>query len=189
MEENIELNKIEESKDLTQPEQEIKQKEFEGDPIAPKSAGAPTGKIIQFRKGTKAAYSSSSNIDTNTISVVSNADGTSTGKFSEIFLGDDMIGCGHNFTKYTSSSNPGRAGLVPAPGSGDTNKFLSVNGWADLPSAGYWANLAVGSAAAYNTAPEIQKVTINGNASAAQASTDHCVLVYDTTNKCLKFTF
>lgn len=135
MEENIELNKIEESKDLTQPEQEIKQKEVGGDPVTPKSASTPAGKIIQFRKGTKAAYSSSSNIDTNTISVVSNADGTSTGKFSEIFLGDDMIGCGHNFTKYNSSSNPGRVGLVPAPGSGDAGKFLSVDGWSTIPAS------------------------------------------------------
>lgn len=138
MEENIELNKIEESKDPTQPEQEIQQKEVERDPVAPKSAGTPTGNIIQFRKGTKAAYSSSSNIDPNTISVVSNADGTDV--FSEIFLGDDMIGCGHLFSNYVAASGgnaavDGRAGLVPAPGSGDSGKFLSVDGWATIPSA------------------------------------------------------
>ncbi len=57
------------------------------------------------------------------------------------------------------------------------------------PTSCYWATEPVSSAAVYNADPEIQKVTINGNASASAASTDHCVITYDTTNKCLKFTF
>lgn len=64
----------------------------------------------------------------------------------------------------------------------DKVKLDSING-------NYWGSQTLSTAASYATTPEFQNVTINGDSTATQASTDHCVMVYDTTNKCLKFTF
>ena len=64
----------------------------------------------------------------------------------------------------------------------DKVKLDSING-------NYWGSQTLSAAASYITTPEFQQVTINGDPTATQASTDHCVMVYDTTNKCLKFTF
>lgn len=64
----------------------------------------------------------------------------------------------------------------------DKVKLDSING-------NYWGSQTLSAAASYITTPEFQHVTINGDPTATQASTDHCVMVYDTTNKCLKFTF
>ena len=57
-----------------------------------------------------------------------------------------------------------------------------------LPSI-YWANLAATSAAAYNTAPEVATVKINGNTSASAASSKNVVLSYDSTTEVLNFVF
>lgn len=52
----------------------------------------------------------------------------------------------------------------------------------------YVANLQSGTAANYITEPEFKSVKINGSTTNS-ASNSNCVLQYDTTNACLKFTF
>lgn len=63
----------------------------------------------------------------------------------------------------------------------DKVKLDSING-------NYWGSQTLSAAANYITTPEFKQVTINGSTTNA-ASTDHCIMVYDTTNKCVKFTF
>jgi hypothetical protein len=63
----------------------------------------------------------------------------------------------------------------------DKTKLDSING-------NYWGSQTLSASASYITTPEFKQVTINGSTTNA-ASTDHCIMVYDTTNKCLKFTF
>lgn len=53
----------------------------------------------------------------------------------------------------------------------------------------YWANIATTSAAAYNKAPEMATLKLNGNTSATAASTSNVTLVYDTTSQALNFVF
>lgn len=53
----------------------------------------------------------------------------------------------------------------------------------------YWANIATTSAAAYNAAPEMATLKLNGNTSATAASTSNVTLVYDTTSQALNFVF
>lgn len=52
----------------------------------------------------------------------------------------------------------------------------------------YWANLQVGSSTNYITEPEVKSVKINGSTTNT-ASTENCILQYNTTDKCLKFVF
>ena len=58
-----------------------------------------------------------------------------------------------------------------------------------IPAMGYWANLHVRTDALYNEQPEFKEVKINGSTSGSSASTENCVMQYDTTNKCVKFVF
>lgn len=53
----------------------------------------------------------------------------------------------------------------------------------------YWANVESTSAAAYNKAPEVANIKINGNTSASAASTKNVELVYDATLEVLNFVF
>lgn len=53
----------------------------------------------------------------------------------------------------------------------------------------YWANVESTSAAAYNKAPEVANIKINGNTSASAASTKNVQLVYDATLEVLNFVF
>lgn len=53
----------------------------------------------------------------------------------------------------------------------------------------YWANQQLTSAATYNTEPEVQKIKLNGDSTLTAASTENCEMLYDKTNKCLKFVF
>lgn len=53
----------------------------------------------------------------------------------------------------------------------------------------YWANIATTSAAAYNTAPEMATLKLNGNTSATTASTSNVTLVFDATTQALNFVF
>lgn len=53
----------------------------------------------------------------------------------------------------------------------------------------YWANQQLTSEAVYNTEPEFKTVTINGSTNSSIASTENVVLLYDTEEKCIKFTF
>lgn len=52
----------------------------------------------------------------------------------------------------------------------------------------YAANLQVNASANYITEPEVKSVKINGS-STNSASSNNCVMQYDTTNQCLKFIF
>ena len=52
----------------------------------------------------------------------------------------------------------------------------------------YAANLQVTNSANYITEPEVKSVKINGSTTNS-ASSNNCVLQYDTTNECLKFIF
>jgi hypothetical protein len=53
----------------------------------------------------------------------------------------------------------------------------------------YCANLQTTATSTYNTIPEVQKIKINGDSTLTAASTENCEMVYDKTNKCLKFVF
>ena len=53
----------------------------------------------------------------------------------------------------------------------------------------YWASIETTSAAAYNTAPEMATLKLNGNTSASAASTSNVTLVFDTTLQALNFVF
>ena len=53
----------------------------------------------------------------------------------------------------------------------------------------YWANIKISDAAAYNAAPEMATLKLNGNTSATAASTSNVTLVYDTTLQALNFVF
>jgi hypothetical protein len=53
----------------------------------------------------------------------------------------------------------------------------------------YWANIKISDAAAYNAAPEMATIKLNGNTSATAASTSNVTLVYDTTLQALNFVF
>ena len=52
----------------------------------------------------------------------------------------------------------------------------------------YAANISLSSNANYITEPEFKTVKINGS-NTNDASTENCILEYDTTNKCLNFVF
>lgn len=53
----------------------------------------------------------------------------------------------------------------------------------------YWANVETTSAAAYNAAPEMATLKLNGNTSATTASTSNVTLVFDATTQALNFVF
>ena len=53
----------------------------------------------------------------------------------------------------------------------------------------YWADVEATSAAAYNKAPEMATLKLNGNTSATAASTSNVSLIFDTTTKALNFVF
>ena len=65
----------------------------------------------------------------------------------------------------------------------------SVNGQTGAVTiTNYWANIQTSTSENYIGEPEIKSVKINGSTSNA-ASTNNCQILYDTTNKCLKFVF
>lgn len=53
----------------------------------------------------------------------------------------------------------------------------------------YWADKETTSTAAYNAAPEMATIKLNGNTSASAASTTNVTLVYDSTLQALNFVF
>lgn len=53
----------------------------------------------------------------------------------------------------------------------------------------YWANIKISDAAAYNAAPEMATLKLNGNTSATAASTSNVTLVYNSTTQALDFVF
>lgn len=53
----------------------------------------------------------------------------------------------------------------------------------------YWANIQVATTAAYNAAPEMATIKLNGNTSATAASTSNVTLVFDATAQALNFVF
>ena len=53
----------------------------------------------------------------------------------------------------------------------------------------YWADVEATSAAAYNKAPEMATLKLNGNTSATAVSTSNVSLIFDTTTKALNFVF
>lgn len=67
----------------------------------------------------------------------------------------------------------------------------TVPSWAKTtnPPSYYWANLSAASAAAYNAAPEMATLKLNGNTSATAASTSNVQLVYDSSTQALNFVF
>ena len=57
-----------------------------------------------------------------------------------------------------------------------------------IDSKKYAANIDLSSSANYVKEPEFKTVKINGSSTNA-ASSENCILQYDTTNKCLNFVF
>lgn len=87
--------------------------------------------------------------------------------------------------------------LVATSFSGNGSALTNLNGsniasgtvpFARLASI-YWANLAATSAAAYNKAPEMATIKLNGNTSASGASSKNVTLIYDSTLETLNFVF
>ena len=79
-------------------------------------------------------------------------------------------------TTYTLGATGNTITLTPSSGSAQS---VTV----------YSANMQVKSSASYNEQPEFKEVKINGLTSGTTASTENCVMQYDTTNKCVKFVF
>ena len=60
--------------------------------------------------------------------------------------------------------------------------------WTNASTAGFAANIALTSAANYITEPEVKSIKINGSTTNS-ASTENAQIVYDSTDKCIKFVF
>lgn len=67
--------------------------------------------------------------------------------------------------------------------------YTESNAYAASSHTHYWANIATTTAAAYNTAPEMATLKLNGNTSASAASTSNVTLVFDATLQALNFVF
>ena len=128
--------------------------------------------------GTSTDYAREDHIhpkDTSKADKVSNA---IEGNFAGLDSNGNLTDSGHDSSELVPSG--GTTGQVLAKHSGTDNDVEWVTH--------YWANQSVQSSVSYITTPEVKQITINGSTTDA-ASTDHCVMVYDTVNKCLKFTF
>ena len=108
--------------------------------------------------------------------------GTSTGHYI-------MSYANHSLVDSTNGSTYQAEDTMPVTAANVVHYVDNAVGNIPSPTTYYWANQSVQSSRSYATSPEFQQVTINGDSTATQASTDHCVIVYDTVNKCLKFTF
>lgn len=96
-------------------------------------------------------------------------------------------------TSYAPLASPALTGTPTAPTATAGTNTTQIATTAFVKTAvdnkvHYVANLQSGTAVNYITEPEVKSVKINGSTTNS-ASSNNCVLQYDTTNKCLKFVF
>ncbi len=135
--------------------------------------------------GSSTDYAREDHIHPKDTSKADKVSGATAGNFAGLDSNGNLTDSEHDASELVPSG--GTTGQVLAKHSNTDNDVEWVTQVS--PTEFYWANQSVQSSVSYATTPEFQQVTINGDSAATVASTDHCIIVYDTTNKCLKFTF
>ena len=85
---------------------------------------------VKFRRGDFSTFNGQSTYDVDAFSVVKKVKSSSDTAYSRLYIGNNMVGCGHTFT----SGNSGLDGLVPHPtGTIGTTRYLREDGTWNVP--------------------------------------------------------